>query len=41
MVQAVTRRLAYHTFAHVLDLDARYHADRRTGKVSRILERGE
>ncbi|KAG2482405.1 hypothetical protein HYH03_018666 [Edaphochlamys debaryana] len=38
--QAVTRRVAYHTFAHVLDLDTRFHLDRRTGRVSRILERG-
>ncbi|GIL88785.1 hypothetical protein Vretimale_19621 [Volvox reticuliferus] len=38
--QAVTRRVAYHTFAHVLNLDTRFHIDRRTGRVSRILERG-
>eukprot|EP00198_Chlamydomonas_reinhardtii_P009786 XP_001699123.1 predicted protein [Chlamydomonas reinhardtii] len=38
--QAVTRRMAYHTFAHVLALDTRFHLDRRTGRVSRILERG-
>ncbi|GFR51367.1 hypothetical protein Agub_g13792, partial [Astrephomene gubernaculifera] len=38
--QAVTRRVAYHTFAHVLGLDSAFHLDRRTGRVSRILERG-
>ncbi len=38
--QAVARRMAYHTFAHVLHLDTRFHLDRRTGRVSRILERG-
>ncbi|GLI64414.1 hypothetical protein VaNZ11_007620 [Volvox africanus] len=38
--QAVTRRVAYHTFAHVLNLDTKFHIDRRTGRVSRILERG-
>lgn len=38
--QAVSRRVAYHTFAHVLGLDIRFHLDRRTGRLSRILERG-
>lgn len=38
--QAVSRRVAYHTFAHVLDLDVKFHLDRRTGRLSRILERG-
>lgn len=39
--QAVARRVAYHTFAHVLDLDIKFHLERRTGRLSRILERGE
>ncbi|KAJ9529892.1 hypothetical protein QJQ45_022301 [Haematococcus lacustris] len=38
--QAAARRVAYHTFSHVLDLDIKYHLDRRTGRLSRILERG-
>jgi hypothetical protein len=38
--QAAGRRVAYHTFAHVLDLDISYHLERRTGALSRILERG-
>ena len=32
--------MAYHTFQHVLDLDISFHLDRRTGALSRILERG-
>ena len=39
-VQAVSRRVAHHTFAHVLDLDITFHLERRTGRLSRILERG-
>jgi hypothetical protein len=39
--QAAARRVAYHTFAHVLELDIKFHLDRRTGRLSRILERGE
>ncbi|GBF89046.1 metal ABC transporter permease [Raphidocelis subcapitata] len=38
--QAVARRVSYHTFAHVLDLDISFHLDRKTGRLSRILERG-
>lgn len=38
--QAVARRVAYHTFRHVLDLDISFHLDRKTGRLSRILERG-
>jgi ABC-type transport system involved in Fe-S cluster assembly fused permease/ATPase subunit len=36
----VSRRLAHHTFAHVLDMDLSFHLDRRTGQLSRVLERG-
>ena len=32
--------MALHTFRHVLELDVRFHLDRRTGRLSRILERG-
>ncbi len=38
--QAAGRRVAYHTFAHVLDLDIGFHLERRTGALSRVLERG-
>lgn len=38
--QAVARRVAYQTFSHVLDLDVTFHMNRRTGRLSRILERG-
>lgn len=40
LVQASGRRVAYHTFSHVLDLDISFHLERRTGALSRILERG-
>ena len=39
-MQAAGRRVAYHTFWHVLDLDLTFHLERRTGALSRILERG-
>ncbi len=39
-MQAVSRRVSYHTFAHVLKMDVSFHLDKRTGKLSRILERG-
>ena len=32
--------MAYHTFSHVLDLDISFHLERRTGALSRVLERG-
>ena len=40
ILQAAGRRVAYHTFAHVLDLDISFHLERRTGALSRVLERG-
>ena len=40
-LQAAGRRVAYHTFSHVLDLDVGFHLERRTGALSRILERGD
>ena len=39
-LQAAGRRVAYHTFSHVLDLDLAFHLERRTGTLTRILERG-
>lgn len=36
----MSRRVAHHTFAHVLDLDIGFHLERQTGRLSRILERG-
>ncbi len=39
--QNAARRVSMFTFAHVLDLDVRFHLERRTGRLSRILERGE
>lgn len=35
-LQAAGRRVAYHTFAHVLDLDISFHLERRTGALSRV-----
>ena len=40
-LQAAGRRVAYHTFSHVLDLDVGFHLEKRTGALSRILERGQ
>ena len=39
-VQSLGRRLAHHTFSHVLNLDNEFHLNRRTGQLSRVLERG-
>jgi hypothetical protein len=39
-LQAAARRVAFYTFSHVLGLDIQFHLDRRTGRLSRILERG-
>jgi ABC-type transport system involved in Fe-S cluster assembly fused permease/ATPase subunit len=38
--QAVARRVSHHSFRHVLELDLGFHLDRKTGSLSRILERG-
>ena len=40
VTQAVGRRVSFHTFMHMLFLDVRYHIEKRTGRISRILERG-
>ncbi len=38
--QHAVRRLAYLTFVHMHDLSLRFHLQRRTGGLSRIIERG-
>jgi ATP-binding cassette subfamily B protein len=38
--QHAVRRLAYRTFVHLHGLSLRFHLERRTGGVSRIVERG-
>ena len=38
--QYAVRQLAYRTFVHLHDLSLRFHLERRTGGLSRIIERG-
>ena len=38
--QHAVRRLAYRTFVHIHSLSLRFHLERRTGGLSRIIERG-
>ncbi len=38
--QYAVRKLAYRTFVHMHDLSLRFHLERRTGGLSRIIERG-
>ncbi len=38
--QRALRRLAYETFVHIHNLSMRYHITRKTGGLSRIIERG-
>jgi ATP-binding cassette, subfamily B, heavy metal transporter len=38
--QHAVRNLSYRTFVHMHDLSLRYHLQRRTGGLSRIIERG-
>ena len=38
--QYAVRQLAYRTFVHMHDLSLRFHLERRTGGLSRIIERG-
>jgi ATP-binding cassette, subfamily B, heavy metal transporter len=38
--QHAVRQLAYRTFVHMHDLSLRFHLERRTGGLSRIIERG-
>ena len=38
--QHAVRQLAYRTFVHMHELSLRFHLERRTGGLSRIIERG-
>src|SRR5690606_32585309 len=38
--QHAVRQLAYRTFVHIHDLSLRFHLERRTGGLSRVIERG-
>ena len=38
--QYAVRKLAYRTFVHMHDLSLRFHLERRTGGLSRVIERG-
>ena len=38
--QHAVRQLAYRTFVHMHQLSLRFHLERRTGGLSRIIERG-
>jgi ABC-type transport system involved in Fe-S cluster assembly fused permease/ATPase subunit len=38
--QHAVRQLAYKTFVHMHNLSLRFHLERRTGGLSRIIERG-
>ena len=38
--QHAVRKLAYRTFVHMHELSLRFHLERRTGGLSRIIERG-
>ncbi|RMZ53157.1 hypothetical protein APUTEX25_005146 [Auxenochlorella protothecoides] len=40
LLQAAARRVSFHTFSHVLNLDLHFHLNRKTGSLSRMLERG-
>ena len=40
VAQSAARRVALSAFEHVLSLDLAWHSDRRTGSVTRTLERG-
>ncbi len=38
--QYAVRKLAYRTFVHMHNLSLRFHLERRTGGLSRVIERG-
>ena len=40
MCSSDLRKLAYRTFVHMHDLSLRFHLERRTGGLSRVIERG-
>jgi ABC-type transport system involved in Fe-S cluster assembly fused permease/ATPase subunit len=39
--QATGRRVAMHFFDHILHLDMAFHLERKTGALSRVMERGK
>src|SRR5579883_1057074 len=40
-VARATHRIAHDSFAHIHDLSLRFHIERKTGAVARILDRGQ
>jgi ABC-type transport system involved in Fe-S cluster assembly fused permease/ATPase subunit len=40
VAQSASRRVALHVFEHILSLDLSFHLDRRTGSLSRVIDRG-
>jgi ABC-type transport system involved in Fe-S cluster assembly fused permease/ATPase subunit len=40
VAQSASRRVALHAFEHILSLDLSFHLDRRTGSLSRVIDRG-
>lgn len=40
VAQSAARRVALHAFEHLLRLDLAFHLDRRTGALSRVIDRG-
>ena len=40
VAQSASRRVALHAFEHILSLDLSFHLERRTGSLSRTIERG-
>ena len=40
VAQSAARRVALHAFEHLLSLDLAFHLDRRTGALSRVIDRG-
>jgi ABC-type transport system involved in Fe-S cluster assembly fused permease/ATPase subunit len=40
LAQEAGRKVALAVFSHIMDLDIEFHMSRRTGALSRIIERG-
>ncbi|CAG9465768.1 unnamed protein product [Pedinophyceae sp. YPF-701] len=40
VAQAASRRVAFNTFRHILNMDAPFHLNRQSGTLNRMLERG-
>lgn len=40
VAQSAARRVALHAFEHILSLDLSFHLERRTGSLSRVIDRG-